>query len=41
MQYRDAGVDQLVLMAFALDAAGIRDTIGRLSEEFCEPATKL
>jgi len=41
VQYRDAGVDQLVLMAFALDPAGIRDTIGQLSEEFCEPATKL
>jgi len=28
-------------MAFALDAAGIRDTIGRLGEEYCAPATKL
>lgn len=40
-QYRDAGVDQLVLMAFAVDPEGIREAIGRLSEEFAEPATKL
>ena len=40
-QYRDAGVDQLVLMAFAFDPEGIRETIGRLSEEFAEPATRL
>ena len=41
VHYRDAGVDQLVLLAFAADVAGIRATIGRLSEEFVEPATKL
>ena len=41
VQYRDAGVDQLVLMAFALDAAGIRDAIGQLSSDFAEPASKL
>jgi probable F420-dependent oxidoreductase len=40
-QYRDAGVDQLVLVAFALDAAGIRETIGRLSDGYVAPAAAL
>jgi probable F420-dependent oxidoreductase len=40
-QYRDAGADQLVLVAFALDVAGIRETIGRLSDEFVAPAAAL
>jgi probable F420-dependent oxidoreductase len=40
-QYRDAGVDQLVLVAFAFDPEGIRDTIGRLSDEFVAPAAAL
>jgi probable F420-dependent oxidoreductase len=40
-QYRDAGVDQLVLVAFALDAAGIRETIGRLSDDYVGPAAAL
>ena len=41
VQYRDAGVDQLVLMAFAFDPEGIRETIGRLGEEFAAPPSKL
>jgi probable F420-dependent oxidoreductase len=40
-QYRDAGVDQLVLVAFAFDPAGIRDAIGRLSDDFAAPAAEL
>jgi probable F420-dependent oxidoreductase len=41
VQYRDAGVDQLVLTAFARDAAGIRDEIARLGDAFVGPAAEL
>ncbi len=37
-EYRDAGVDQLVLCPFAADAAGIRDAINRLADEFASAA---
>jgi probable F420-dependent oxidoreductase len=40
-QYRDAGVDQVVLVAFALDAAGIRETIGRISDDYVARAAAL
>jgi probable F420-dependent oxidoreductase len=33
-QYRDAGVDQLVLVPFAADPAGIRDAIGALADAY-------
>ena len=39
--YRDAGVDQLVLTAFAADAAGIRDEVARLGDAFVGPAGDL
>jgi alkanesulfonate monooxygenase SsuD/methylene tetrahydromethanopterin reductase-like flavin-dependent oxidoreductase (luciferase family) len=39
--YRDAGVDQLVLTAFAGDAAGIRDEVARLGDAFVGPAVEL
>jgi probable F420-dependent oxidoreductase len=39
--YRDAGVDQLVLTAFAGDAAGIRDAVARLGEAYVGPAAEL
>jgi len=39
--YRDAGVDQLVLTAFAGDAAGIRDEVARLGDAFVGPAADL
>jgi probable F420-dependent oxidoreductase len=37
-EYRDAGVDQLVLCPFAVDAGGIRDAISRLADEFASVA---
>ena len=40
-QFRDAGVDQLVLCPFAADAGGIRDAIGALSDAYAAPATSL
>ena len=33
-QYRDAGVDQLVLVPFAADPAGIREAIGALADAY-------
>ena len=39
--YRDAGVDQLVLTAFAADAAGIRDEVARLGDAFVTRAGEL
>lgn len=39
--YRDAGVQQVVLTAFAADAAGIRDTIARFGDEYVSAATDL
>jgi probable F420-dependent oxidoreductase len=39
--YRDAGVDQLVLLPFAADADGIREAIGRLSDDFAPRAARL
>jgi probable F420-dependent oxidoreductase len=39
--YRDAGVDQLVLTGFALDAPGARDVIAKLGDEFIGPASEL
>ena len=39
--YRDAGVDQLVLTAFAGDAAGIKDQIAGLADLWVAPAAKL
>jgi probable F420-dependent oxidoreductase len=40
-QYRDAGVDQLVLCPFAVDPGGITDAIGALSDAYVAPATSL
>jgi hypothetical protein len=39
--YRDAGVDQLVLTGFALDAPGARDVIAKLGEDYVGPASEL
>ncbi|HSO95846.1 MAG TPA: LLM class F420-dependent oxidoreductase [Acidimicrobiia bacterium] len=39
--YRDAGVDQLVLTGFALDAPGARDAIAKLGDDFVGPASEL
>jgi probable F420-dependent oxidoreductase len=39
--YRDAGVDQLVLSAFAADPEGIRSVLGRLGEEYVDAAARL
>jgi probable F420-dependent oxidoreductase len=39
--YRDAGVDQLVLPAFADDSEKMRALVARLSERFVEPAGAL
>jgi alkanesulfonate monooxygenase SsuD/methylene tetrahydromethanopterin reductase-like flavin-dependent oxidoreductase (luciferase family) len=39
--YRDAGVDQLVLSAFAGDPAGIRELVGRLGDEYVSVARRL
>jgi probable F420-dependent oxidoreductase len=39
--YRDVGVDQLVLSAFAADPAGIRTAIGRLADEYVDAASRL
>ncbi len=39
--YRDAGVDQLVLSAFALDTASVRDVIAKLGDEYVGPASEL
>jgi len=39
--YRDAGVDQLVLTAFAADPAGIREAIGKLGDEYVGAASRL
>ena len=39
--YRDAGVDQLVLTGFALDAPGARDVIAKLGDDFVGPASEL
>jgi hypothetical protein len=39
--YRDAGVDQLVLPAFAADAQKVSELLGRLSERFVERAQTL
>ncbi len=40
-QYRDVGVDQIVLPAFAADAAGIREQIGQLGDAFVAHASTL
>ncbi len=40
-RYRDVGVDQIVLPAFAVDAAGAREAIGSLADDFVSVATKL
>jgi probable F420-dependent oxidoreductase len=39
--YRDAGVDQLVLNAFAADAPGVRDAIAALGEQYVGAASEL
>jgi hypothetical protein len=39
--YRDAGVQQLVLTAFAADAAGMRDTITKLGDDYVGAAKDL
>jgi probable F420-dependent oxidoreductase len=39
--YRDAGVGQVVLTAFAADAAAIRDTVARLGDDYVGPANDL
>jgi probable F420-dependent oxidoreductase len=39
--YRDAGVQQLVLTAFAADAAGMRDTIAKLGDDYVAAAGAL
>ncbi|HEV2309604.1 MAG TPA: LLM class F420-dependent oxidoreductase [Acidimicrobiia bacterium] len=39
--YRDAGVDQLVLSAFAADAEGIRTVLGKLGDEYVDAAARL
>ena len=39
--YRDAGVDQLVLSAFAADPNGIRNALGTLGDEYVEAAARL
>ena len=39
--YRDAGVDQLVLSAFAADPAGIRAVLGKLGDEYVGAAARL
>jgi probable F420-dependent oxidoreductase len=40
-QYRDAGLDQLVLCPFAVDPGGITDAIGALSDAYVAPAASL
>jgi probable F420-dependent oxidoreductase len=39
--YRDAGVDQLVLSAFAGDPDGVRSVLGRLGDEYVGAAARL
>ena len=39
--YRDAGVDQLVLSAFAMDPDGIRSVLGTLGDQYVEAAARL
>ncbi len=39
--YRDAGVDQLVLSAFAADAGGIRSVLGALGDQYVDAAARL
>ena len=39
--YRDAGVDQLVLSAFAVDPGGIRSVLGTLGDQYVEAAARL
>jgi hypothetical protein len=39
--YRDAGVDQLVLPAFAADSEKLRALVAGLSQRFVEPAGEL
>lgn len=39
--YRDAGVDQLVLSAFAGDPDGIRSVLGTLGDEYVDAAARL
>ncbi|HEV3451641.1 MAG TPA: LLM class F420-dependent oxidoreductase [Acidimicrobiia bacterium] len=39
--YRDAGVDQLVLSAFAADPDGIRTVLGTLGDEYVDAAARL
>ncbi len=39
--YRDAGVQQLVLTAFAGDAAGIRDTVHKIGDDYVGAAADL
>jgi probable F420-dependent oxidoreductase len=39
-QYRDAGVDQVVLPLFAADADGVREGISQLGEDFVSVASK-
>ena len=39
--YRDAGVDQLVLTGFAVDAAGAKDTISALGDQYVAAAAAL
>jgi hypothetical protein len=39
--YRDLGVDQLVLTAFAAEPAGIRAAIGKLGDEYLGAASRL
>jgi probable F420-dependent oxidoreductase len=40
-EYRDAGVDQLVLTMFAADPAGVRDGIAKLGDEYVGAASRL
>jgi probable F420-dependent oxidoreductase len=40
-QYRDVGVDQIVLPSFAFDADGAREAIGQLSDQFVTAAGRL
>ena len=39
--YRDAGVDQLVLSAFAVDAEGIRSVLEKLGDQYVDAAARL
>ncbi len=40
-RYRDAGVDQLIVVIFAVDRDGLRSTLDGLTKSFVEPAAAL